>query len=406
MARLVLISCLASCSDDLAELRAPNMNVLLITIDTLRADHLGSYGYSRDLTPNLDAIAEKGVLFEQAFSHRGLTFPSVASIMTSKYVYTHGVIGMYKTELPASHDTLAEVMRGAGYRTAGFTSHAALSPSVGFAQGFDDFSVRHSDHEDRLLQQARDWLEENQQERFFLWLHSFGAHSPYQPPPEWQQRFTKPDYAGAYDGDQAQLYEIGRKQELSAEDEYHIKALYDGKVAYVDELIGGLIGQLDALGLRESTLVVATADHGEELFDHFFYFSHEASAYDGVLRVPLLMSLPGHLPEGVVIRDKVVESVDIVPTILDVVEVKPREGMQGRSLLPLLAGLDDEGHEYAYGSIDHRVEPKSILTLRTPRWRYIHNPGKYIPGAHLSYKVEELYDLREDPEQQRNVVED
>ncbi len=406
-AALALLLGIVACSpgeEAVEPLRAPGINVILVTIDTLRADHLGCYGYQRDTTPSLDAVARDGVRFEAAFSTRGLTFPSIASVMTSKYVYSHGVVGMFKNVLPESQETLAETMKRLGYRTVGFTSHLGFARQTGFHQGFDEFQLFHSDDEPKMFDQIGTWLAEKQQQKFFLWLHSFGTHSDYRSPEPWNSKFTRPDYDGPFDGSQKQLYEIAFTQQLSDPDKDHIIGLYDGRLAWVDHQFGRMLAELEKLGLRERTLLIVTADHGEELFDHFHYFSHEASIYDGVLRVPLLMSLPGRFPAGHVVgREAVVELIDILPTILDVLGEAPGKELQGQSLLRLVAGVADRGHEYAYGTIDHR---KTLLGIRSPRWRYIYNPEQYNPGlpAPLLYKKEELYELSEDPLEKTNVA--
>lgn len=385
-------------------LRAPNANVVLLTIDTLRADHLGSYGYSRQTTPALDAVARDGVRFDLAFSPRGLTFPALASLMTSKYVYSHGVIGMFKTALPPEQVTLAEILKQNGYRTVGFTGHLGLSRESGFDQGLDEYFLFHSDNEPQMFQQVARWLTEHREQKFFMWVHSFGPHSPYQAPEPWRSRFTDPAYDGPFDGAQKPLYDITLTKALTAADRRHVVDLYDGKVRWVDEQLSRLFLALQGLGLDSKTLVVVTADHGEELLDHFLFFSHEASVYDGALRIPLLLRMPGRLPGGRVITDAVVESVDIAPTVLDVLGIEEHIGLQGQSLLPLVAGTDDGGHEYAYGSIDDDKEPLSILTIRSREWRYISNPKGYAPWNAFIQR-EELYDLRTDPGQKVNVVE-
>ncbi|MEN8182140.1 MAG: sulfatase [Myxococcota bacterium] len=410
-ASLLALLCFSGCGPSersVERLRAPDANVVFITIDTLRADHLGCYGYERDTTPHLDSLAAEGVRFEKAFSPRGLTFPAVASIMTSKYVYTHGVIGMYKTALPESHETLAEVMRELGYRTAAFNAHLAFLEETGYHQGFDEFHLFHSRDEPEMYDRASDWLAENRDTKFFMWIHSFGPHTPYEQPKPWKEKFTDPSYAGRFDGSQKQLYDVALAQEsaeFSDEDKAHTIALYDGKLSWVDHHLNRVLVKLNELGLRERTLVIVSADHGEELFDHFYFFSHEASVHDGVLRVPLLMSLPGRFPAGVTIGEKVVEVIDIMPTILDVLGQVPDGAVQGQSLLPLIAGIDEDGHSYAYGSVDNDRSPLSVLTIRSPRWRYIHNPKRYGPW-NVRFAEEELYDLEVDPAARQNVVEE
>jgi arylsulfatase A-like enzyme len=391
-------------SDPIAPLRAPGSNVVLITIDTLRADHIGAYGYSRDTTPNLDRFAEEAVRFEAAFSPRGLTFPAIASLLTSKHVYNHGVVSMRNVVMSESLLTMPEALKQLGYRTVEFNAHLGFGPKTGFHQGFDDFHLFHSDDEPKMVREAVEWLSTNGDERFFMWLHSFGPHSPYQAPEPWRHRFTDPKYAGEYDGTQKPLYDITMSKELSEEDREHIIALYDVKLAWIDDLIGKLLSGIDELGLRENTLVIVTADHGEELFDHHHFFSHESSAFDGVLRIPLMMRLPGRLEPGTVPSEVVVESVDVFPTVLDVLGETRPSGLQGSSLLPVLTGADDPSSVYAFGTVDHPDGELSVRSIRSSRWRYLENPDNYSPH-HVWVAAEELYDLEADPRQQRNVVE-
>lgn len=399
-AAALLIAC-NSGEAPLLTAREPAVNVLLLTVDTLRADHLGAYGYDRATSPHIDALAARGILFSRAYSPRGLTFPALATILTSQYPFSHGVLTMPKTALADSHQTLAEVLRGAGYWTAGFNAHLALTPKTGFSQGFHDYFLFHSKEEDRMVERAGRWLEHHRDQPFFVWFHLFGPHSPYQPPVQFSERFTRSDYKGPYDGSQDQLYEIGRREELSDQDREHILALYDGKVAQEDDRVGRLLAYVEKLGLRDRTLVVFSADHGEELFDHHYHFSHEWSVYEGVLRVPLILSLPGKLPEGRVVSS-LVESIDLAPTILDAVGVAPASSMQGRSVLPLIAESGEDGRDRVYGSMDYFGH--SVMTVRTPRWRYVYNPDDYRPVQHVRFAREELYDLEADPAERTNVV--
>jgi arylsulfatase A-like enzyme len=400
---LLLVACAPT--DPAAPLRSPGANVLLVTIDTLRADHLGAYGYSRETTPNLDRFAAGAVRFEAAFSPRGLTLPAIASLLTSKHVYNHGVIAMRNVVMPQSLQTMPEALKGLGYRTVEFNAHLGFGLDSGFHQGFDDYRLFHSRDEPRMMEEAVEWLAAHGDERFFMWVHSFGPHSPYQPPEPWLHRFTDPEYTGSYDGEQKPLYAIAMDKKLSDQDREQIIALYDGKLAWIDHLVGELLRGIDELGLRENTLVIVTADHGEELFDHYFFFSHESSAFDQVLRVPLMMRLPGRDEAATVARESVVESIDVFPTVLDVLGEPRSPELQGTSLLPLIAGAPDPDSRYAFGTVDDDTGKLSVLTIRSGRWRYLQNPDNYTPH-HMWVVAEELYDLESDPGQHQNVLED
>jgi len=382
--------------------RAPApRSVILITIDTFRADHIGAYGYPRDTTPNIDRFASRATRFDRAFSQRGLTLPAVSSLMTGQYPYRHGVVGMYKVRLPAAAITLAERLKAAGFRTAAFVSHLGISRETGLDQGFGEYRLFHSDFEGTMARDAARWLRKHRGERVFLWYHSFGAHSPYQAPEPWRHRYTDPAYAGPYTGDQKQMYEIARHKRFSDADRAHLVALYDAKVRWIDHHLGRLLRAIETSGLSERALVVLSADHGEELFDHFLYFSHEASAHDGVLHIPLLVHTPGQRGPRTV--GSVVQQVSIAPTILDELGLPPTPGMQGTSFRAALrGGMITPG--FAFGTVDQDKTGVAIHTVRTDRWRYVRNPRSFRPGWNIVYPREGLYDLDRDAGATRNVI--
>jgi arylsulfatase A-like enzyme len=398
----VVATCTAGCTSDeqiVERTRSPAANVVLVTIDALRADHLGCYGYVRDTSPNIDALAGRGVRFANTFSQGSETVASMASIQTSRYQSGYSSPHGWTPSISPAVETLAEMLREQGFRTAGFTSRLDLAPRTGFAQGFEDYFVFHAGQDDKLVDKARAWLGSHPTEQFFLWIHFFGPHRPFDPPLPWSQAFTDPGYTGHVDGSEDELQAIARRRNLPAADKQHLIALYDGKVKRVDHLFGTLVHELDALELRDRTLVIVSADHGEALFDHSHYVVHQAFPYDGVLRVPLLMSLPGRLPEGLIVEKSVVESIDIVPTVLDLVGVSRPAGVQGLSLLPLATGAAAEPREHAYSAI--RGVGGSVVTVRTPEWRYVYYP-KRRPNVRSA--PGELYAVQDDPRQQENVA--
>ncbi len=382
-------------------------NVVLLTIDTLRADHLGSYGYGRDTSPNLDALAREGVLFRNAIVQRGATWPSLTSILTSLHPQTHGV-RQNGWPLAASRPILSERLREHGFRTAAFLTNMTTAPNRGF------------DHKETFEEEERDavatraalaWLREHRDRPFFLWLHWLGPHDPYAPAPEFRERFATPPRRGM-DGRRATLERLHRERRvLDPADLAHIVSLYDGEVAEVDARVGRVVAAVDELGLRESTLVVLTSDHGEELYDHQSYFFHSNSIYDAVLRVPLVLRFPGALPAGLVL-DEPVESVDIAPTLYDLLGLRAPSSFEGRSLLPAIRAAA-EGVAEGPGEAFSELGPH-IHSIRTKRWHYLYNPEERpapIPvkralraGESFSIAREELYDVLEDPRETTNVV--
>lgn len=380
-------------------------NVLLITIDTLRADHLSCYGYPRPTSPTIDKVAGDGVLFEQAIAQRSQTWPSVTSIMTSLYPHQHGVRRNGQL-LESPVTTLAGVMQDHGYRTAANITNMRKARHPGFGElsrfGGDD-------RDSSATRAAIDWLEEIGDERFFLWIHYIAPHKPYRPPPPFDGLFED-TYTGTVDGEKKTLDQITLdKVDLSAEDLAHVIALYDGEIAYADEQVRQVLATLEDRDLAERTLVVITSDHGEELFQRNHYFYHSNSIYDSVLRVPWIVKPPDpELVESGNRVSRVVELIDMAPTILDLVGLPVPASFGGRSHASLVLGGNDsrEDETAAFSEL-----PWGVMSIRTARWRYIVNTrGEYCREQPYSlvedarrdgYAIgrEELYDRFKDSEE-------
>jgi arylsulfatase A-like enzyme len=300
-------------------LQAKDANIVLFTTDTLRADHLECYGYKKVETPQINRLAQEGVLFENVVCQTPLTLPSHSSIFTGTYPLFHGVRDNGGFYLDEKHVTLAECLKKDGFLTGAFVAAFVLDSRWGLDQGFDycydNFdltkyktisldAVQRRGNE--VLEEARRWLGENSQKRFFAWIHLYDPHTPYDPPEPFKSRYR----AGPY-------------------------SLYDGEIAYVDQLIGDFRGFLEEKGLLQSTLIVFTGDHGESLGEHK-ESAHGFFVYDAVIRVPLILRFPGPKgPRGKVIKPQV-HSVDLMPTILDLVGEDVPSAVQGKSLLPLI----------------------------------------------------------------------
>ncbi len=352
------------------------LNVVLITLDTTRADALGSYGQRRPITPNLDRLAAEGTQFLQCVSSAPSTLPSHATLFTGRYPFVHGARSNAGYVLSDENTTLAEVLRAQGYRTSAEVAAPVIGGHTQLDQGFDHYhdlefpdvqrkTIRVRDGEgertvevnereaDDITRFGLRFIRENRSEKFFLWLHYFDAHQPYSPP--------------------------GRFYETSSESPYH------GEIQYVDEQIGRVLKQIEGLGLRERTLVVVTADHGEALGEHDEQ-THVYFVYDSTIRVPLLF-WGATVPRGMRV-ESLSRTVDVAPTILDMLGLPPLEGVQGTSLLPLMEGesLDLELVGYGASIEPHIVFGASIIRfVRKGQWKYIH-------------KVEpELFDLVGDP---------
>jgi arylsulfatase A-like enzyme len=259
---------------------------------------------------------------------------------------------------------------------------------------------------------AVQWLRDHRDEKFFLWLHLMGPHDPYRPAPEYRERFDT-GYVGPIDGSRKLLRKIhARKHRLSERELAHIVSLYDADILQVDARIRTVLDVLNELDIASDTLVVFTSDHGEELYDHNFYFFHSLSIYESVLHVPLIFSLPGRLPRGKTV-DAVVESIDLAPTMFELLGLPIPDDFEGKSLVPLISG---DASAPAQPDAAYSELGPYIQSIRTDRWHYIYNPRQLSsPGSRgedtgrkgiFSIAREELYDLLEDPEQKHNVVGD
>ncbi|HUW61746.1 MAG TPA: sulfatase [Candidatus Bathyarchaeia archaeon] len=382
------------------------LNVLLITVDTLRADRLGCYGYDKNTTPAIDSVARQGTLFLNVMAPRGLTVPSLATIMTGQYPVAHGVRGnSYK--LPEENTYLAEILRENGYACGAF-----LANELTWGKNWEGFEHIAKGDDETVVNDALGWMEKKSGGPFFSWLLLYAPHRPFTPPVEYGRRFD-PAYTEVADGE-AQDYELNgvtlAQQDLPQQKLQSVQALYDAEVAYTDALISRLLDWLKQKGLEDNTLVIITADHGEELYDHFKYFYHFASMYGSALHVPLILRLPNVIPRTARVP-QIVENLRIAPTILGALVIQPPPTFQGDSLMPLAMGK----HEAERPAVAEYED--QMLTIRVKDYRLIYNPQErhvmWINEAerhgrqgyaHLEYKPVELYDLRADPLEQTNIA--
>ena len=352
-------------------------NILLITIDTLRADHLGCYGYSPIHTPTIDSLAREGIRFEWAFTPVPITLPSHASILTSLYPYTHGVLNNGEYQLSASIKTLPQILQPYGFATAAFVGAFVLSKQFGLTQGFDlyddeisptgekvneAFPLYNERKGEKVTKAALQWLQEKNPKRFFMWVHYFDPHTPYDPPQPFKSEYSD--------------------------------RLYDGEIAYTDQCVTALLQELKKQNILKDTLVVLVGDHGQGLGEHK-EMTHGIFLYDATMRVPLLFRYPG-LEAGIVPL-KPVKTLDIPPTILEMLKIPIPSEWQGESLFP-----------YFYQShLSPRENPVIFLEtifpeanfgwsplqgIRTRQWKYIKAPRP------------ELYNLQTDPAELTNVI--
>jgi len=328
---------------------APTRGYVLISIDTLRADHLGLYGYQRPTSPFLDSLATRAAVFEHAIVQLPGTLPSHMSIFTSLYPPEHGV---YPPDgiLAADTPTLPEVLQRNGFRTAGFTEGGYMAGRFGFARGFDEFDddvpKRTTDIETTCARGLRFLTSLDAQQRFFLFLHTYVVHDPYRPPERYRAMFAPaapPPQAFAPTGPNFTRFNHGHGM-ISAEARDYYRALYDAEIRYMDDVLKRFFDELARLGLDDETTVVVTSDHGEEFLEHG-KMVHE-QLYHEVLRVPLLIVHPDPATRGRI--DAVVQSIDIAPTLYAIADVPAPARMSGASLVPYLAGQREPLRRDAY----------------------------------------------------------
>lgn len=389
------------------------MNVVVIVVDTLRADHLGCYGYGRDTSPNLDAFAKGAVVFERAFANAIPTHPSFVTMNTGQYSITHGVVAHGgDVDVPRTSPWLPSVMQKAGHTTCAVDNLADWLH--GFGRGYEFYvdptqrrtlAINCDNRE--INRRAIPWLEHYAGESFYMMIHYWDPHTPYLPPRAYRTLFYKGDPHNPDNHSLDRFAEhplgkawlatwFGKLSKKPITDAEYIASLYDAEIRYCDEGIGQLLKALDDLGLAENTMVVFTSDHGELMYRHGIFFDHHG-LYDGVLHVPLMIRCPGIQPRRVA---AMASSVDFAPTILDLCGVPIPEEMEGRSLAPLMRGnASAEGRDFI---VSEECTWQMKWCLRTERHKMI------VAREEDFYRrpMRELYDLETDPQELRNVVDD
>ena len=376
-----------------AEPPAPGPNIVLVVADTLRRDHLSLYGYRRETSPHLDAFAADATVFENAIAQSPSTKPSIASLFTSTYPSQHRIVHNADS-LPASHVTLAEVLRRHGYATGAFLENPVLDERFGFRQGFDTWVLDDRRSSDRLTAEPMDqldaaiaeWLRRHQRDRCFLYVHYIDPHNPYTPPEAFQGRYHR----GPYDREFG--LKVGSKVAFRTLPE--AIARYDEEILYIDARFGALLREIEALGVADDTLVAFLSDHGEGFNEHGLVF-HSSSVYAELINIPLVVRYPKALPPGRVAE--FVQHVDLFPTLLDVAGI-PRDGLslEGESLLERLArSRRGEGEPLILSEHLREGWGTPQRSVIKGRWKLVH---------HLESNAYELFDTRRDPGDTRNLL--
>lgn len=373
-------------------------NFILIVVDTLRADYLSCYGNKFVKTPNIDKLAFDGVLFKNTTSQSSWTLPSHATLMTSKYPIQHGALS-YNNPLNESEITLAETLKKNGYVTGAFISTALVSSKFGFNQGFDTFDEDLDPDFQRPVTKfhakSLQWVEKNYRDKFFLWMHYFEPHYPYlqhEPYTSSYESFLNKGEKGNFNYTHEWIKEkFNRKEaELNIKDLNRMKALYGGEVSYIDGFIGELIDKIKKLGLYDRSLIVLTSDHGESLGEHHL-IEHGESLYEPEIKVPLIIKFPfnnGGIKTGKRIKYRV-QLIDVMPTILSALKIKPEGKLYGFDLLKYIKDNTVAGDSVCYSEV-HSF--KSIINMD---W-------KLILPLPISREAE-LFNLKEDSAEEKNL---
>jgi len=435
-----LLSAAPACGGEEASPRAPSAgrpSVLILSIDTLRADHLGCYGYApyaAPVSPAIDQFAQEALLFERCFAPRGQTGPSLSSMLTGCYPSTHGVLDNFHALRPGL-PLLPRLLAADGYATHAFLSFfpiaKAAKASLGFERGdpglgsFHEAKPRQPDGPQSAWDDAAEqgflrFLRGRARGAapFFAWVHFYDVHGPYRAPLPFGEQFVG-DYRGplrmASGQDEGTFERVVRphlnerivaRAPLTAEDARYVVALYDGGIRATDERIGRILRALDECGVARDTIVVLTADHGEELGEHNHFWFHGNSVYDSVLRIPLIVRGPGVVPGR---RGELIQNVDLLPTLLAFLGAGVPDGIDGISFAAELRGAraDARRRAIAWSEWEHL-----ILGARSDRWKLLFNPHgarpkkpPYDDPRDPGYLVDchELYEVSVDAAEARNV---
>ncbi len=365
-------------------------NVVVLVLDGASAMRMGLYGGKEKTTPVLDALGRESVVFDTVVSQAVYTIASVGSLLTGQYPERHQSVS-FADRLRDDVVTLPSILSSAGYRTAAFPGNAVVSKTFGLNRGYQEFfpvweREGYTGHGDSVVKAFEGWLAERPQEPFFAYVHLREPHFPYNPPPPFDSRFGPgAPFPGGID-DTAVVDDLNRKaasgESPSEAVLARVRGLYLGNLAYADSLVGEILGMLEP-----STIVVVTADHGEALFEHGF-LGHNTQLYEESIRIPLLIRAPGFAPRRV---PDLVELIDLTPTLLELAGVDEASGLQGRSLVPALAGESLEGPKLAFS---RTLWAKPRYSARSKRYKLIWDSRT---GA------SELYDLESDPEERTTL---
>lgn len=391
-------------------------NLIIISIDALRADHVGIYGYSKDTTPNIDNFAKNSTIFTNFRTVIPMTYPSFATLFNGQHPFKTRITRNQGILLSDRTPTLMKILKENGYKTATFTTGALTPKATNLYNGVDseDFmffkTYQIIDEEEiytqdtyqnyeSFLAKANIWLEnqtKDSQSNFFLWIHLMDPHAPYQPPEEYKCKFNQRfcDYINSKSPEELEneraAYQFCSLNPLPQEKKDLFETLYDGGVAYSDSLAGKILEKIKELNIDKNTIIVIYSDHGEG-FDHNYYFNHRGVLYDSALRIPLLIKTPSS--SGLNKSDLMLQNTDFLPTVLELMNIKyDTKNLDGKSF----AGQRQPKAKYQYFSNSYLTK----YAIFDGRYKYIYSLDN---ACLLNGQKEELYDLKNDPSELNNL---
>ena len=393
-------------------------NIILISLDTVRPDHLHCYGYERNTSPAIDSLAADGVLFKNTYSTTSWTLPGHVSLLTSLNCFHHQVYSLLQ-KMNRETPTLADILRAQQFYCAAFTGGGYLSETYGFSKGFDSYqeiklhgdqAIR-LDEAERLAQLASHWLEDNKHKNFFLFLHTYQPHDPYANLSDIGKEYLDKNAEWEQVKMESLFDERGRfGTQISSSSQQNIIDLYDGEIKYTDVLfVQPIVEKLKELGLYDNSLIILTSDHGEEFFDHEAWL-HDHSIYDEGIRIPLIVKFPYGEYKGIQIEN-IARITDIMPTILDRETIKTNsQQFDGISLVPMIKGKEKKQRTFVSDlALREFTLAPTLVSINRDRFKFILNKKISSPytrrmARNFDGSQIELYDLDKDPGETKNLA--
>ncbi len=378
-------------------------NLLIISIDTLRADYLGYYVRkskkkfpSDNLSPNIDKLAEESAIFFNAYTTISSTWPALSSLMTSLMPFDHGV--NENGQQLKDKNTLSRILFSKGYYNASFRANSFPLKVGGF------YEVKNFFRNDRkLIDWSKNFFRINSGQKFFFWMHLMGVHAGYRPSPKILKKIEPEKYRGKITGNAMKLSRITKGTLKASEfDINHVRNLYSGELLQLDGWLKEIFDLLKKRKIYDKTMIILLADHGEDLFEHNRHFFHHPSIYNSALHIPLLIKFPGSVFRRSI--DETVSIMDIMPTILDYFNVESGTVFEGKSLMPLISGKKEH---LSRNFVVSESSSSRIFTAIGREWKYIFNPLKILPktqfGNPYPVKVEEFYNIIKNPSESKHL---